>query len=255
MKLTKNKNFVTLASVLSVFLAFILVTALCLFACDRLGIMRVELFPPKDKESVGEAGGKFSLPIHVEAPFSGEEIPSGKRFYEKLLRNAPFTEDYYLRLRILSDTLLDNTAPPSGEYEIWHFGERYKIHWYGNDGRVKKVITCDGTRVQIIDYQAASNEYYDVSSGYTYEEMTPLPRFGVILPLVREVFEYSEKDGICMAACEYPTISQLDTVRFSMTTGVLRSFSRYRDGRTAFTIDVVTSDLDFTFSDYMFEIK
>lgn len=255
MKLTKNKNFLTLASVLSVFLAFILVTVLCLFACDRLGIMRIDLFPKKEGANVGEAGGKFALPVHTEGAPAREPLPSGKTYYEKLLRSAPFVDDYYLRLRVISDPTLDSSAPPTGEYEIWHFGSRYKIHWYGNDSRVKKVITCDGTRVQVIDYQEASTEYYAVSAGYTYEEMTPIPSFTEDYPIVREVFEYSEEDGICMAACEYPTLSMLDTVRFSMSSGVLRSFARYREGRTALTIDVVSADLDFHFSDYMFEFK
>lgn len=255
MKLTKNKNFLTLASVLSVFFAFILVTALCLFACDRLGIMRFELFPKKETPSEGEAGGRFDLPLHTDDTFEGTAMPSGKTYYEKLLQSAPFADDYYLRLRVISDPLVDASAPPSGEYEIWHFGDRYKLHWYGNDGLVKRVTTCDGTRVQVIDYQNAATYYYDRSKGYTYEEVTPIPRFAEEYPLVREVFEYSEQDGICMAACEYPTLSMLDTVRFSMDTGVLRSFARYKEGRTALTIEVVSADLDFRFADYMFEFK
>lgn len=248
------KNFLTLVSVLSVLLAFTLVCALCLFVLYKTGIAEFAFGLPGEARGVTPSGTDFSLPVHTAAPPSASAVITGTVSFDRMLAETPFSDSYYIKIQVSSDETAGGDVPASGTYEIWHYGDRYKINFYNSKNEIEKIITCDGTRIQVINFLALSSTYYTVSDGYTFEKMAPMPDFSLLLREDHEVFEYLEKDGICSAAYEYTSLAMVDNVSFSMSTGLIDSFSRYRGGRVIWKTDVLSTDLDFSFSDYMFSI-
>lgn len=247
------KNLLTLVSVLSVLLAFTLVCALCLFVLYKTGIAEFAFGLPGEIQGGVPAGTDFSLPVHTAAsPAANAALTEAS--FDRMLAETPFVDSYYIKIQISSDETAGDDVPVSGTYEIWRYGDRYKINRYNSGNETECVITCDGTRIQVIDFLAPPSTYYAVSDGYAFEKMAPLPDFSLLLEEEHEIFEYMERDGVCTAAYEYASLAMVDNVRFSMSTGLIASFSRYRGGRVIWTIDVLSTDLDFSFSNYMFSI-
>ena len=252
-KKSAYKNVLTLISVLSVLLAFTLVCALCLFVLYKTGVADFAFGPPGEVQGGAPAGTHFSLPVHTAASPTANAALTGANF-DRILAETPFVDSYYIKIQVSSDETAGDDVPVSGTYEIWRYGDRYKINRYNSGNETEKIITCDGTRIQVIDFLAPSIAYYAVSDGYTFEKLAPLPDFRLLLEEEHEIFEYREKDGACTAAYEYTSLAMVDNVRFSMSTGLIESFSRYRGGRLIWTTDVLSTDLDFSFRDYMFSI-
>lgn len=165
------KNFLTLISVLSVLLAFALVCALCLFVLYKMEIVEFAFGPPKEVQGGTLSGTDFSLPVHTAAPPTANAVVTGTVGFDRMLAETPFSDSYYIKIQISSDETAGNDVPVSGIYEIWRYGDRYKINRYSSGNETEQIITCDGRRIQVIDFLAPSSIYYSVSDGYTFEKM------------------------------------------------------------------------------------
>ena len=252
-KITAGKNILTLLSVLSVLLVFSLVCMLCLFAMDKLGIVSLS-GPVPDETQDPSVETEFPLPVHTSNEQQAAALEGGVSVFERIFADIPYGDSYYIKMSVSVDETAEGAVPVSGTYEIWRFADKYKIHRYNSENETEWIVTCDGVRLQVIDFTEPSNTYYSVSDGYTFEKIAPLPDFGALADTECEIFEYSETGDVCSAAIEYPSISTVDNVVFSKSTGMLDSFSRFRGGRLIWKIDVESVDLDFLFSDYMFQI-
>ena len=253
-KIFANKNVLTMMSILSVLLAFALVCALCLFAMDRLGIVKLSFSASQETGGVS-AETDFPLPAHTAKTPSVSAVTGGISVFETVIEDIPFSDSYYIKMQISADQTAGDDLPEPGTYEIWRYGDKYKIHRYNSNYETEMVITCDGTRLWVIDYLNTSSMYYNVSDGYTFEKVAPYPDFHFLSDVEYEIFEYSESGDICSAALEYASLSTVDNIVFSMSTGMLHSFSRYHAGRIIWKIDMLSFDLDFDFMDYMFSIN
>lgn len=249
-----KKNILTLISILSVLLAFSLVCTLCLFVLYQTGIVNFPFGDPEAERRGTPSETDFSLPVHTASSPHADSVVAGPVDFENILAESPFSDSYYLKITVTSDETAGADVPASGTYEIWRYGDRYKINRYSEANETEQIVTCDGTRIQVIDFLTPSSTYYSVSDGYTFEQMSPLPDFRLLLQEEHEVFEYWERNGVCTAAYEYTSLATVDNVSFSMSTGLVEAFSRYRGGRVIWRLEVLSKDLDFAFSDYMFRI-
>jgi hypothetical protein len=116
------------------------------------------------------------------------------------------------------------------------------------------MMTCDGERVQLVDFGTLSDSYYLMNDQYLFENVVPLPNFRMLLQEEYEIFEYTEADGLCIVACEYPALSMVDETKLDRESGMLVAYKCIRKGQLDLSIQTLTSDTDFVFSDRMFEI-
>ena len=252
-KFPVSKNILTLLSVLSVLLVFSLVCMLCLLAMDKLGIDKLFGSSETEPESV-PMQTEFPLPVHTEETSGASAVGGNLSALEKILVDIPYSDSYYIKIQVSVDETAGDGVPAPGTYEIWRFGDKYKIHRYNSNNEIEWMVTCDGDRLQVVDFTDLSNAYYSVSEGYSFESMAPLPELGILATEEHEIFEYSEDGDICNVAIEYPSISTVDNIVFSMSTGILHSFSRFQGSGSVWKIDLISSDLEFAFRDYMFRI-
>lgn len=248
--LFSTKSLITLASVLSVLLLF---SGVCVGVLWILGQMHVVRFPDigDGTDGASEKDPAVSLPVFTETEAQSRLLISSVSTYEELICQAPFTDNFYLKLRV-SQT--ESASPAPGTYEIWRFGDRYRINRYSEQDEVEYMITCDGERVMAVDFSAMDVSYYLMAEGYSFGAVSPLPDFTRLLQSEHEIFEYTETDTLCIAACEYPELETVDETQIFKSTGFLRSYKRMQKGKTVLTIDVLSTDASFVFNEGMFEI-
>lgn len=250
----RSNSALTLLAILSVLLAFSLICACCLFVVYRTGVFELPALFSKDPVPVETNGGEVvSLPVHTEKMPSIEPISDKTEAFEDLLSSLPFSDRYYISVLITTNGEGAEELSPAGTYEIWRLDEKYKIK-YSVQNEEKRTVTCDGERVQIVDFEAITNRYFDFSPEYRFERMSPLPNFASLMHQIHDVFSYEEMNGVCSAAWEYTTLGFIDSVRLSMKDGMLLSFSRYKGGSIIWQIDVLSADDAVLLTDAMFRV-
>ena len=246
------KSLVTLASVISVLLMFSFVCAGVLFVLNELNIV---YFPfDTSDETKKTAGGDPSalLPLNDRLEISADMEEDGVSVYEKLVTQAPFTDSFYMKLRV--ENQMQDT-PYTGIYEIWRFGKKYRINRYNLQDEVESILTCDGERVQLIDFSTLSDSYYLIDEGFFFEDVAPFPDFRSFFKSEYEIFEYSETEEFCNAVCEYPSLQTVDITKIYKDTGLPASYSLMKNGKTVLTIETVSLVADFAFNERMFDIE
>ena len=248
----QNKNILTLASILSVLLALSLVCTGCLFVLNRLGVFEL---PHEEIVDTRSTGDDFSLPIFTPEELTVEQIAAAKEKMEGLLRMLPFADQYYMNVYV--------SYFPSGKiddsvqtlfYDVALFGDQYKITRYDTSLVVEEIIICDGKRVQVIDYRSASMDYFTLSPEFSFVRVAPFPDFSLMEREPYTIMEYTEDSGICTVSCFYPNFSATERVSFSMETGIPTSITVYCDNRLFASMDFADVDLNFPFTDSMFNI-
>ncbi len=245
------KSLVTLFSVFSVLLLF---SAVCLGVLTLLHHMNIVYFPETQTESSADVQSDeaaVSLPLHTERENTVVYSPIGAVAYKDIAMQTPFIDSFYLKVRVLN---LRKEQPYSGIYEIWRFGEKYRINRYSEQDEVEYMVTCDGERVQIVDFGTLSASYHLMDEGFFFKNIAPLPDLDELLENDYELFEYEETDTLCIAVCDYPTLNLVDETQLFKTTGLLSSYKRIQDGQTVLSLQTLAVDTQFVFSDRMFEI-
>lgn len=248
-----DKNVLTVLSILSVLLLFSGVCALSLFGLYRMGV--ITLPKTQDEEvSLGTQDG-LSFPVYTLAEENVYIPPSLDQSMEKLFWEAPFRDSYYIKVEVSTTAEADPTLPDAGTYEIWRYGDRFKINYYDFFDSVVQSVTCDGERIQVMNYRDASTVYYMLSADYGYDTFSPIPDFSDLSNQVYRTRTYVEKDGICTIIYEYDEGEIREKVSVDMTTGVITGFIRSYQGRIQMHVTLTGSDFSFVFQDYMFYLN
>lgn len=251
-RIFQNKNILTLASILSVLLALSLVCTGCLFVLNRLGVFELPRAESIDTHSTGDA---FSLPIFTPEELTVEEIAAAKEKMEGLLLMLPFADQYYIKVYVsYFPAGNSNHSVQTSLYDVALFGDKYKITRYNTSLVVEEIITCDGKRVQVIDYRSASMDYFALSPEFSFVRVAPFPDFSLITQEDYAILDYTEENGICTVSCFYPKISATERINFSMETGIPTSISVYYHDQISVYMEFEALDLNFSFTDSMFAI-
>lgn len=252
-KRTVGKNTLTILSILSVFALFFGICTVAIVGLYHVGVIAL---PSDETETMLPTGNDdMSLPVHT---LREEEVlfaPSDVDALEKLLPHLPFSDSYYVKIELISDRESDPVLPESGIYEIWRYGERFKINHYSAEYGVLRSITCDGKRIQITDYRTATNEYRELSADYHFETFSPIPSFEDMKNTVYQATSYREENGVCTVIYEYDEGDVQEKIEVSMQSGVIESFTRRYRGAVQMKFTLEGKDLEFAFQDYMFNLN
>jgi hypothetical protein len=250
-KLFASKSFLTMMSILSVLLVFVLLCAGTLMLLHQMDIISFSEDSPLGMLASPEEAP--ALPVYTKAPSGALAMQTGGKAYEKLIMETPFLNAFYVKVEVESD--MTEGAFIKGVYEIWRYGDKYRIHRYSiADNEVEYVMICDGSRVQIADFVDTSITYDAYDAKYAFSDVAPIPNFRKILAEEHRFTEYSAFGDTCMFFCEYPALGVLDKVEFSKSTGLISYYHRLYGENTLLSVNMLTMDLDFVFVDHMFSI-
>lgn len=251
-RLIRSKSFLTVISVLSVLLFFSVLCVGSLMLLSRLDIVR---FPFEEEavviaNSENDGSETLSLRTDTEANISdlGEDIHAADR----LIGNMPFVDSYYMKLQVESESETGQFA--SGLYEIWRYGDKYRISRYRAGGEVVRIVISDASRVQMTDFDAVTVEYAAYSTQYDFKHVAPFPDFSDNFSHnTHSLMDHRRIGNRRIFTYEYPLSGEVEEIDLYSDTGILQSYRRYLGDRTLLEINVITVDMDFSFSDYMFE--
>ena len=252
MKLKKwltSKSLLTFISILSVLLIF---SALCGVSLAILHSLGVVEFPSDGNDGViaPAVGGESSeIPLHTDAPSEVFGL-EGDSAYAMLLTEMPFIDQYYIKVQVSSTS--EEYAHADGIYDIWRYGEKYRIHRYGEKDEVEYVMICDGDRVQITDFSSVTITYADPSEGFSFSEVVPIPNFRTLFAEPYEITDFLVVGDTCTLSAQYLVTGFSDTIEFSKSTGLVSYYKRIRDEKTYCSVNVKMTDTSFMFDDYMF---
>lgn len=248
-KLFASKSFLTVMSILSVLLVFALLCVGTLMILHQMDIIAFPGDAPAGMLTSPEEAP--ALPVYTKEPGEALVMQTGGKAYEKLIMETPFLNEFYVQVEVESD--MTEGAFVKGIYEIWRYGDKYRIHRYSiADNEVEYVMICDGFRVQIADFANASITYDAYDAKYAFSDVAPIPNFRKILAEEHRFTEYSAFGDTCMFFCEYPALGVLDKVEFSKSTGLISYYHRLHGENTLLSVNMLAMDLDFVFVDHMF---
>ncbi len=238
-------------SILSILLGFALLCGGALAALHYLGIVSLSAGEEEVKLPAGANEGLLSFPLYTKLPQAAVDVGTNGLISEKLMEEMPFTDSFYIKVKVHSD--MSEGVFAQGAYEIWRYGDKYRIHRYHiSDNEVEYMMICDGERVQITDFATASISYADYNAAYAFSEVAPLPNFRKLFADVHFFSLYNEDGKNCSFSCEYPLLGVMDRVEFSKDTGLVSRYRRTHDDKTLLFLEVDTSYDDYVFTDYMF---
>ena len=250
-KLFCSKSFLTMMSILSILLGFALLCGASLAALQYFGV--VSLFSAENEMSVSADRNDFSSDFRVYEKKPQATVGAGTEglVSEELIKEIPFTDTYYVKLEVHSDT--QDGAFAEGVYEIWRYQDKYRIHRYHvSDGEVEYITICDSERVMMINFSDASIVYEDYGVTYAFSEVAPIPNFRKLFADVHSFTHYSENEANCSFSCEYPLLGVTDHVEFSKDTGMISHYQRLYEGRALLSVAVITVSDEYDFMDHMF---
>lgn len=238
-------------SILSILLGFSLLCGGALAALHYFGV--VSLFAEEEEVTVsaGVENTAPDFPIYTKTPQAAVGVGTEGLVPEELIEEMPFTETYYIKLEVRSDTKVGAFA--EGIYEIWRCEDKYRIHRYHlSDSEVEYIMICDGTRVKMTDFATASISYADYGAAYAFSEVAPLPNFRKLFADVHSFSSYEEGKDSCVFSCEYPLLGVTDHVGFSKSTGLITYYHRVHGDMPLLFVDVIEVYDGYDFMDYMF---
>lgn len=251
-RLLNSKSFQALISVLSVLALFFCICAGVLFAMN--GLHWISLFSGEEAmlPDENESDAEISIPVHKQPENKAPIVYTENPFCDALLESFPLTEAYYLHIYVIDYV---NGIPQSEIYELWRYGEKYRLNRYNEAYEVQSMITCDGECVQIVDYIEMSVKYYLKGEKYDLKNISPLPDFKKMLDKEHTIGSYSEEDDFCSVLYEYPDIHMTDEIKIGKSDGLLYSYINRINGKPVREVRILIADSSFSFDDDMFGIS
>jgi hypothetical protein len=250
-KLFSSKSFLTMMSILSILLGFSLLCGGALAALHYMGV--VSLFSAEEEIMISDGleNNNPDFKDYTKTPHMAVGVGTEGLVPEDLIVEMPFTDTYYLKLEVYSET--KEGAFAEGVYEIWRYENQYRIHRYHlSDSEVEYITICDGNRVMMTDFTTASLSYAEYGVTYAFSEVAPLPNFRKLFADVHSFFSYEEGAEYCSFSCEYPLLGVTDHVEFSKSTGLISHYSRHHEDTVLLSVDVIAVSDSYDFMDYIF---
>ena len=251
-RLFSSKSVLNLISVLLLLVLFLGVCAGVLLCLDGLHWISLSFGEETVQSEQNGTGGEFLIPVYKPSENGTQNFHTEMPFCDGLLKNLPLTESYYLYIYV---TDYVNGVPESSIYELWRYGEKYRLNHYSENYGVQSMMTCDGEFVQIADYIAVEIRYYLKGEEYALKNVSPLPDFSKLLNKEHTLISYSEEDGFCTVLYDYPDFHMTDEIVLDTESGLLSSYINRINGKTVREVNVLIADTSFPFEDDMFRIS
>ena len=248
-----SKSFLTAVSVLSVLLIFALLCGGTLALLHAWGIVKLPtddseiLIPNEEHDGIGE------LPIGAGSDVTLSEVGADIHASDRLLAAMPFTDAYYMKVQVDSPSTTGRYA--TGLYEIWRYGEKYRINHYRINGEAVSIMLSDGERVRITNFDEMMVDYEPYSPTLAFRRVAPFPDFEESFSRqTHRLVSHERIDNRRIFTYEYPLSGEIEEIDVYSDTGLLLSYRRRLDEQTLMSVNVITADVDFVFSDYMFAV-
>ncbi len=250
-KLLASKSFLTVMSILSVLLVFFLLCMGVLAVLDSMGIISFSFSEQTDLSSSQTIPQSANFPIYTKTPQEPERLVFEEEIPEALLAELPLIDTYYLKIRVYASKVESEFT--EGVYEIWRYGDRFRIHRYHPTAHaVEYAVICDGKRIRITDFSAPSIVYAELSEEYHFAKLSPLPNFPKMFLEKHHFTSYTETETHIMFSTEYPESNFTDYAEISKETGLLSSYRRTRKKFSLCSVEVLSADDSYMFIDDMF---
>lgn len=244
-KFFAGNGSLTLLSILSLIIVFVVVCSAVLAAFYRAGVIDS---PFAERTAASTVGGFIPSGGDGNGTTDYSEI-NVKKNMEKLLSSFPYQEDFFSEFYI---THIYESSYSIDFYRVYKHGEKYRIEIFDAYENMKKKIVCDGMNVAVTDYVSLSSEEYTVTDEFTFEKQVPLPSFILLGSEMYGISEYSESNGKCTVKCDFPSLSMYDIVVFDMSTGIMEVARTYFNDSVVMFYDIKEFDIDYLFNELLF---
>ncbi len=240
-KLLRSKSFLTMVSILSILFGFSILCAGALSMLHSLGF--VSFSSLNAEETNATVQGDADFPVYTKVPEKAEAAIGTDADLLGAIAGAPFTDMYYLRLEVLS--VENDSKYKEGIYDIWRCGDKYRMHRYDlENGEVEASAICDGTRVQLTDFENATIRYEEYTDDYLLEQVTPLPYFEELFQTMNRVTSWVEEEEYLCFSLAHMVLPIEDSVGISKQTGLISYYYRTQNGKILFSVEVKDIDTE-----------
>lgn len=255
MKTREHSGAKPLISVLSIFLAFVLVCAAVIAVLVGAGVMNVDWIRG------GKSPESGTSETSDNAGLSGEfhEITLEDGGMSVVLRELPFYDNFYVKIyaTYVGNYGIDGTGGKYKleAYDVYRSGDKYKILTYNNNMKLVKTLVCDGEKVVIRDETTSESAEYSASGAYSFSSVAPIPDFSVFESGKYEISSYELSDGEYILKCGLPDMKTADEIHISADTGIVTFFRTEYEGRQYYDYFVSTFDTGYVFSASDFDLS
>ena len=242
-KILFNNGSLTLLSIVSLILVFVIVCAGALTAIYQMGIIdnpfdigeeqttQAAFLPSADEEN--------RKPEYVEI--------DSKENFKKLLASFPYYEDVYAEFYITYVYESYNVE----FYRVYKNADLYRIESYDMQNNLRELIICDGERVFVMNSDREVS-FYPVCEEFSFANQSNLPTF-LFYKADDYVLSGYNIDGTDYTVnCEYPSMGTSDSVVFDVETGNLKKARTYLGKTVIMFYDIMDFETDYAFEDGLF---
>lgn len=241
-KNVKSNEALSLLSILSLVLAFIVICLACLFVLFKLGAFELPWFISNDggKPPVTPHGGDTLENLFDEKSIDRNytAVTADENTLEMLIMSLPADDSYFLRCSVM---YVSDETSLTEIYNVWRFGDKYKIVACDETLAVKTTTVCDGITVTVTDDRDVRTSY-PVSEYFPFSRISPLPDFSFIGEEGCAVI-YTNDDGReYEVICEFTPASSVSDIKISMSTGMIASVKTYCESKPTLLFEMLLFD-------------
>ncbi len=246
----------TFASMLTIFLAFVIVCAGSVYLLIGIGVMNVDWLYETSDEASGPSSviaGNGVFGDYSEMGFDESDVAA-------VLTELPFYDNYFIQSyaayfgRNSSESTGGNIKMEA--YDIYKSGDKYKIITYDSRFRVIGEVICDGEKVYVSDVEAGVYDIYPISESLSFSLIAPIPDFSVFKTGKYDVTDYSMSDDKTeyVIKCYMSDMKMTDEIHIGIDTGVISHFASTVGGVIVYDYSIGEYIGDYDFSPTAFDI-
>ena len=177
MKIKRDKiNFQAFIAILIVIVAFSIMCFISLFILYKFGAFRIPKSLFGNENSTTEIKNELHDIAGYVSNYDSERMDLNK--YKEIIKYVPMQESFYIQADVTTYT---GNSEEAYHYWIWKYENKYKIAILDFETyRTVKTITCDNSRIKIIDTINNITEYYDMTEEYAFINQKPIIDFSKI---------------------------------------------------------------------------
>ncbi len=242
-KILFNNGSLTLLSIISLILVFVIVCAGALTAIYQIGIID----NPFDMGAEQTTQAAFLPSANEENKKPEYEGMDSEENFKKLLSSFPYYKDIYAEFYITYIYESYNVE----FYRVFKNGELYRIESYDMQNNLRELIICDGERVSVMNSDGETC-VYPVCEEFSFANQSNLPTFLFFKKDEYVLSGYNIEGADYIVNCEYPNMGTSDIVIFDVETGNLKKARTYLDETVIMFYDIMDFETEYAFEDELF---
>jgi|GEM_PF-1364712 len=241
MKTGERTGLKTIASMLTIFVGFVIVCAAAILLLVGIGVMNVDWMREADDDDQWQ-----SAVIAAEDGVFGSyrEIGFDKNDFASVLDVLPFGDGYFIQCFAAyfdrsGDEIADVNVTVEA-YDIYKSGDKYKIITYDSRLNITGEVICDGENVYVSDAVGGTVDTYPLTEAHSFDAMSPMPDFSALKTGKYEItdFSLSAAGDEYIIKCYMSDTNMTDDIHVDFDTGVISHFVSTVDGVTVYDYSI-----------------